>query len=454
VRNKDLTKVDATDSIIQESREKRLLDDDPVHRWYRFVLAFPDHLVTEMCERFSATQGDMVLDPFCGTGTTLVECKKMGLDATGIEANPASVLASRVKTMWDIDPSQLRDVLQEIVDQVQPWCEQLTFSAQPLFADAFNADQLKTQLLAESPEGQYFVSSGMLKRGWISETPFYKTIALLSEIQSTECDSQVKKALKLALVAILVETVGNVSFGPEIYVSGRKEDVDVLGAFRGKVETMLCDLEAVQTLPAWGRSLVLPGDARECAQVLIENEVDCIDHVITSPPYPTEKDYTRQARLELVFLGFVHDRKSLRRVKRAMVRSHSKGIYKADDDGQWVADIPEVRAIADELREKIRDKTYGFAKLYPRIIEEYFGGMHRHLQSLKKVLRAEGQCAYVVGDQRTYLQTYTPTGKILGIIAERLGFVVEDVLVWRIRKGTTGSGEEIKEEIVILRKLQ
>jgi hypothetical protein len=347
----DFTQMVATDSIIQRGREKQLLDDDLVHRWYRFVLAFPDHLVTEMCERFNANQGDMVLDPFCGTGTTLVECKKMGLDATGIEANPASVLASRVKTTWDIDSSQLHDVLKRIVDQVQPLCEQLTFSAQPLFADAFNADQLKTQLLTDSSEGQYFVSSGMLKRGWISETPFYKTIALLNGIQSSDCDTQVKNALKLALAAILVETVGNVSFGPEIYVSGRKEDVDVLGAFCDKVETMIRDLEAVQALPAWGHSLVLPGDARECAQILTENEIDCIDHVITSPPYPTEKDYTRQTRLELVFLGFVHDRNSLRRVKRAMVRSHSKGIYRADDDGQWVTDIPEVCTIADELRE-------------------------------------------------------------------------------------------------------
>ncbi len=444
----------ATNSLIQKGREKQLLNDGIVHRWYRFVLAFPDHLVTEMCERFDATQGDMVLDPFCGTGTTLVECKKMGLDVTGIEANPASVLASQVKTAWDTDLFQLRDALWEIINQTQPLCEQLTFSAQPLFADAFNSDHLKTQLLANSPEGQYFVSSGMLKRGWISETPFYKTIALLNEIRSIDCDDQVKNVLKLALVAILVETVGNVSFGPEIYVSGRKEDVDVLGTFRNRMETIISDLETVQTLPARGHSLVLPGDARECAKILIENEITSIDYVITSPPYPTEKDYTRQTRLELVFLGFVYDRQSLQRVKRAMVRSHSKGIYKADDDGQWVADIPEVRAIADELRIKIKDKTYGFAKLYPRIIEEYFGGMHRHLQSLKKALRVGGQCAYVVGDQRTYLQTYTPTGKILGIIAERLGFVVEDALVWRVRKGTTGSGEEIKEEIVILRKPQ
>ena len=80
--------------------------------------------------------------------------------------------------------------------------------------------------------------------------------------------------------------------------------------------------------------------------------------------------------------------------------------------------------------------------------------MYRHLRSLGRVLRRGGRCAYVVGDQRTYLQTYTPTGKILSILAEQdeVGLQVEDVLVWRVRKGTTGSGEKIKEEIVKILK--
>ncbi len=442
----------AVTDLVQKGRKKQLLNDDNIHRWYRFVLAFPDLLVTEMCERFNAAQGDVVLDPFCGTGTTLVECQKMGLEAIGLEANPACVFASRVKTTWDVDTAQLRVALQEIVERVRPICDELTFSAQPLFANAFNADNSKKRLLANSPEGQYFVSSGMLRRGWLSETPFYKVLALLEEIKALETEDNVKDALRLALVAILVETASNVSFGPEIYVSGHKDDVDVLGAFRDKVEMMISDLETMRTTFPAGRSLVLSGDARECARVLAQNDIQRVDFVITSPPYPTEKDYTRQTRLELVFLGYVYDTESLRRIKRTMVRSHSKGIYKSDNDGILVANVPEVRFIADELRVKVRDKTYGFAKLYPRIIEEYFGGMYRHLRSLNEALRSGGRCAYVVGDQRTYLQTYTPTGKILSILAEQIGFEVEDVLVWRVRKGTTGSGKEIKEQIVILRK--
>ena len=107
-----------------------------------------------------------------------------------------------------------------------------------------------------------------------------------------------------------------------------------------------------------------------------------------------------------------------------------------------------------ELREKIKGKTYGFAKLYPRIIEEYFGGMYRHLVSLSRVMRRGGKAAYVVGEQCTYLQTFTPTGTVLAQLAERpeVGFRVEDVLTWRVRQGTTGSGNAIKEEIVLIER--
>src|SRR5688572_12184929 len=52
--------------------------DRPVHEWYRFVLSFPPHLVRTYLERFNVGNDQLVLDPFCGTGTTLVECKKRG----------------------------------------------------------------------------------------------------------------------------------------------------------------------------------------------------------------------------------------------------------------------------------------------------------------------------------------------------------------------------------------
>ena len=54
-------------------------EDSSIHDWYRFVLSFPPHLVRDYLTKFGITKRHRVLDPFCGTGTTLVECKKLGI---------------------------------------------------------------------------------------------------------------------------------------------------------------------------------------------------------------------------------------------------------------------------------------------------------------------------------------------------------------------------------------
>lgn len=86
----------------------RMLDEDrQCHDWYRFVLSFPPHLVREYIDRFGLTSRDRVLDPFCGTGTTLVECRKQGIAGVGLEANPLACFATKTKVNWTPDPDAL-----------------------------------------------------------------------------------------------------------------------------------------------------------------------------------------------------------------------------------------------------------------------------------------------------------------------------------------------------------
>src|SRR6266545_8208670 len=83
------------------------LEDRSVHEWYRFVLSFPPHLVRDYLRRFAIDDRRQVLDPFCGTGTVVVECKKLGIPSIGVEANPMAHFAGQVKTDWTPDPAGL-----------------------------------------------------------------------------------------------------------------------------------------------------------------------------------------------------------------------------------------------------------------------------------------------------------------------------------------------------------
>src|SRR5215813_13698737 len=79
---------------------KLYIEDRAIHEWYRFVLSFPPHLVREYLHHFGANGNSRVLDPFCGTGTVLVESKKLGIPSFGVEANGLAHFASQTKVNW------------------------------------------------------------------------------------------------------------------------------------------------------------------------------------------------------------------------------------------------------------------------------------------------------------------------------------------------------------------
>jgi len=211
---------------------------------------------------------------------------------------------------------------------------------------------------------------------------------------------------------------------------------------------MAADLRALSSFSPVP-SVVHHADARQMLDVL---EPESIDLVITSPPYPNEKDYTRTTRLESVLLGFINSKDELRALKRGLVRSNTRGVYKGDDDDQWVAHFPEIQRIADaiEARRIELGKTSGFERLYARVTKLYFGGMARHLADLRTVLRPGALLAYVVGDQASYLRVMIRTGQLLAEIGESLGYEVVGIDLFRTRMATATKAQ-LREEVVLLR---
>ena len=200
---------------------------------------------------------------------------------------------------------------------------------------------------------------------------------------------------------------------------------------------------------AGSESIVYQGDSGHITNILEPNSVDA---VITSPPYPNEKDYTRITRLESVLLGFMHNKQDLRSLKRNLVRSNTRGVYKNDRDDQMAARYGEIQRIADAIEKRRLElgKTSGFERLYARVAKLYFGGMVQHLSDLRSVLRPDAQLAYVVGDQASYLRVMIHTGQLLADIARSLGYEVLGIDLFRTRLATATKGQ-LREEVVLLR---
>ena len=85
--------------------------DAPIHNWYQFILGYPPHLVRYYIKKFGVDKQDIILDPFCGTGTTPVEALLNGISCYGVEANPISVFVCKVKTYKEYDPEMIHENL-------------------------------------------------------------------------------------------------------------------------------------------------------------------------------------------------------------------------------------------------------------------------------------------------------------------------------------------------------
>jgi len=403
-----------------------------VHNWYKIALGYSDQLVKSMLTKFDLKAGSWVLDPFCGSGTTLVECKKQGVNSLGIDANPSSYFAARVKTNWSPNPQKIKD-LASIVE------------------DRYSSMMNKHAGYKRDKTYEYLCSSGMIERGWISEKPLIKSIYLKKAIQELNASNSDKNLLLLALIDEVLNDASNVKFGPQLYCGASKKDANVLKGFLARVDKISEDLKIVKKLPE-GHVKIYEGDARLCNAIIDVNPDAPITGVICSPPYPGEHDYTRHARLELAFLEAVTDKESLRRVKHQMIRSNTKGIYKGDNDRDLVKENALLACIVEKIDLKARDKTHGFARLYSTVVLEYFGGMKRHLQNLHGMLPSGAQCAYVVGDQSSYLQVYIPTATILSEIVYETGFGFVEIIPWRTSWASKTS-RKVEENILVFRKL-
>ena len=408
-------------------RANRLdIRDRNFHDWYRFVLSFPAHLVRDYIRGFGLSEKDTILDPFCGTGTTLVEAKLQGIPSIGIEANTMAHFACSTKVDWTVNPDDLQNHAIKIAKQAE---EIIGSEAAPRTLPG----DLTALLLKDS----------------ISPKPLHKSLILLEQIEKRK-NTACRHHERLAFAKSLVLSNSNLHFGPEVGVRQiKRHDADVVENWLAEVHKMAKDLRQTHCggtgdIP----SIVHNADARQAAELLTPQSISA---VFTSPPYPNEKDYTRTTRLESVLLGFVRSKEDLRNLKKTLLCSNTRNAYKCNDDDKWVADHAEIQALAEEIeRRRISmGKTSGFERQYGRVTKLYFGGMARHLAELRTFLKPGAYLGYVVGDQASYLRVMIRTGQLLAEIAQSLGYRVVGIDLFRTRLATA-TRQQMREEVVVL----
>jgi DNA modification methylase len=235
----------------------------PVHRWFYFKEGFSRELVLMLLKELGAREGEVVLDPFVGSGTTPLACMEAGYRGVGVDASPLAVFVSYGKTRI-YDPEELSDALNRCLAAGAP---------------------------KVAPEG---LSSLVMKA--FPRANLLELLSLKEVIESME-PSDARTFLLMALIC----ASNRASY---IYREGgvlklvRRPVPPLRPCFRRTARAMIDDLRKMsyKSEPA---TIVL-GDARQLDMI----EDGSVDHIITSPPYLNKIEYTQVYAVELeLFFG-------------------------------------------------------------------------------------------------------------------------------------------------------
>ena len=416
--------------------------DVPVHRWVPWIAGYSKHFVADAIARYANGHG-IVLDPFAGVGTTLVEADLAGHEAIGFEINPYAAFASQTKlNAHRVSPESLRRAVQE-------------FSV--FMRSALSED---TAPRTRPPHG------------FRTRSPFYspkvqhKVLLALDFIG--EQDRPVADVFRLAFAASMVD-FSNYSYEPSLgrkVTVGRPEvdDFPVSEVLAKKVSQMADDV-------AWYRHSRVPGRRRD-GRVFEESffdgyqqiEEQSVDLLITSPPYLNNYHYNRNTRPHLYWLGYCSSPQDLKRLERMNFGTYWQN---ARDQAHIELDPsiedPVIRQTLELVRQKNPQKGIYGGSGWANYAACYFNDCLRFVHGAKWCLRSGATALVVIGN--SILQGVPiPTDRFLASIAETSGFRIVAIHIPReTRVGNsivnssvrTGSenGHGLYEAIVEMRKV-
>jgi hypothetical protein len=400
--------------------------DTPIFDWYLMPEAYSAPLVYDAIQEFGIKEGETVLDPFCGTGTTLVAARMARRNAIGIEVNPFLCFASRVKSRETFDLASLK------------------LEIKRLLADA----HLRLDKACASPRRNSTAPLPDMPRleRWIAPRVSCKIIALRESI--TEHVSEQNRDIPMLALASILRGASNMKLSPHAFGSREvKQDAPVLLMFEMKLTKMLADIEWLQTEQAdspLGHASVIEGDIRALSN--LQHPLLPASLAICSPPYLNNLDYTMQTRMELFFLGFVDNMDDLKSLRKRMMICDAKATYRDIEDWQRVAEVASVANIARQIDDKLGDKGWGWD--YGRMTRQYFGGLLRSLEAIKPMLAPGAKLVLILGES-AHAGILVPVPDLVAELGAMAGYSRPEVRVLRSRRSSSHRFD-LKESAVVM----
>ena len=359
--------------------------------------------------------GDIVLDPFCGSGTVLLEAKLARRRAYGVDANPLARLIARVKTT-PLDATRLRRTLDNILKGI------------PLKPSGARPDVVNLE--------HWFYPGTARQLQCLHEaiervrTPTVRDFLLV-------CFSVCVRKVSLADPRLSVPV--RLRFGqyPKCHPLREKSDAHLRRLRRVRVSqifdritrTNIARLEKLQQTSTNSTSAeVVCSDARELVDQYSPNGKrgkpladDSVQLIITSPPYPGAQKYIRSCSLSLGWLQLCPTT-DLRAYKARTIGREE--FTKAECERVVPTNIVEADKVLAEIRKR--------SPIRAMIAGTYLSEMSIAVREMCRVLKPGGHLVLVAANNRISRREFR-TVDYLRTIAEECGLSLTAAFVDAIR---------------------
>jgi SAM-dependent methyltransferase len=401
----------------------------PIHRWVPWIAGFSAQFVEDALKAYlpkSRKADSVVLDPFAGVGTTLVEALKNGHDVVGYEINPFAALAAGAKlSAGEVDPSEFKAELEAF------GCALARF--EDIVDRAWLSDGEAALASLTAPLQRH------KPRSFRSRIPFFSPpveAKFLYALARVAVVLEPNRALFRAALGAIMVAVSNYSYEPSLGSrpgSGKPliDNASVVAPVRRKLGEMLTDVEWTQQNYGleWLTHTKRVVQASYFASTLKQRSVSLI---VTSPPYMNNYHYLRNTRPQLYWLGLLNEDEATREFETESYGKFWQTVRQAQPIGlefesSWLS------STLSSLRAKNPEKGYYGGSGWANYVATYMNDSHRFIAMIAKHLKVGGRAVIVVGNSIIQGIEF-PVDRLLAELAENQGLRVENIQVVRTKR--------------------
>lgn len=391
------------------------------HGLHAYKGKFYPQLAKSLLNLAKLKPGNTILDPFCGSGTILLEGYLNGMSARGLDINPLAVKIANAKTsILSIDPYLTDRLLKCAIDNLAK------------LTPIHNYSSLFTQNILPELES-WFPVQVLQKIGAI--------IQLIDEIP----EPIIKEFLEICLSSIVRDVSQQDPL--DLRIRRRKfplEDAPVFELMMKRIidqrNRLLKFAQISNKAPfRFGNAKIIYGDCRDIASFdKADISPNSIDAIITSPPYATALPYIDTDRLSILLL-FNLQSKTRNQIEMSLIGSREISKKEKNELEEKIIDhsFEEIysqtaKNIIQEIYHQNSLNRAGFRKdNMASLIYRYYRDMTSVLRNLNQVVAKNGSIFFVIGENVTEagnIKIPITSSMVLQEIGSTIGWEIKEII--------------------------